>query len=346
MAEPHVLFMVHGMGKAKAGWTKEEGGPIPILAKAMETYPALQQDSFEDWFHPVEVRYDDAFEQYRKMWKESTEDLVKMLDPLAEADKIAKVIRDVAKSMEKPNSDDFLWTHVLDVVLYRFFPIIREDVERTVARAIVDGLNAAGGASRVWSVMGYSLGSSVTHNTLARLYTGGVPSKGDVYKGDALGKPHSITLIANVSRVLQRQDLHVFSDVVHPSQGGICRYYLSARHMFDPLTKPYPSRPSPTNPRFANPKRYLPLAPASIYEINVHDLGHYLRDPEVHGAMFQTMIGKDFLTDDQLALAKSVYNGAVPDETAHRNKLEPIFASEVDDWTAFVKAALRYIKVI
>ena len=190
---------------------------------------------------------------------------------------------------------NFFWTHVVDVLLYRYFPLITKParldvmgaVSKVLARSDVDA-----------SVMAYSLGTAVAHDALTWLSNGVIPDFAGL-RPPGIRLRH-LFMISNVSRVLERSldgDTDVYLSPIAPrSVRGDDAYfdeYFNFRHMLDPFTVPKRFEPHWAGSDFHAVERLLHTA-----DFNVHAWEHYLDNPEVHIPILNALLGFKVITDD------------------------------------------------
>ena len=319
MSSRHILFFVHGMGEHDNTW-HEKG--LAQLKSSFLDYEFLKALDFDDQFEAVPLVYNDIFKDTRDranadfagfksavlgqvMADQTTKDAVE-----SQIDKYADLIG--------AGGDSFVWTHILDVILYRFAHTIREGVDVRVARQLTDKLSTTSHVT--WSVIAHSLGTSVAHNVINSLYNTGFPNAedGPIAPLDPLeSRCTTLAMIANVSRVLQRSGAKVLETAVKPgsaSSGRLCSFYLNCRHKLDPFTIPKPFEPDlwPDATTFSS-WRYQHIRPMHIHFESeqiprVHDLDHYVSNPRVHVPIFRTIMGKPLIPDAEFEAAKAQFD--------------------------------------
>jgi hypothetical protein len=182
------------------------------------------------------------------------------------------------------------------VLLYRFVPTVADAVRASVKKQLLEGMD---GFER-YSVVAHSLGTSVLHDSLVWMFDPASPKPLDPEKF----RFQAVAMVANVSRVLQSDEngarWEAYRSVVQPNAKvtrGVCRYFLNAWHTWDPVPVPKKFKPMPDWPDKAT--RELKGAFQDIETEgleaggslkDVHDLGHYLRNPEFHIALFRSLI--------------------------------------------------------
>jgi len=286
----HVIFLVHGMGEFADGWSKDVQEQI---AAAYSTYAIAKTLPFKDFFRFEEIAYNRHFDKLRKQWRDDSAAVGALLKKNGlEASAVNKL---ASAGGAAGAEDQFLSTHVLDVVLYRFVPMVAEAARNEVAKRILDTLVAAPALDQPrWSIVAHSLGTSVAHDALHALFTQGVNGKSLVGKT----KADLIMMIANVSRLLEEPNVDVYKSVVRPSAApaeGICRYYVNARHDWDPIPRPKAFKPLDDWPDVVTRRedRYQLVQINAFQHKNIHGLEHYLSNPKVHVALFRRLIPID-----------------------------------------------------
>jgi hypothetical protein len=283
----HLIFMVHGMGTYKKNWSREF---FDQLRKSYKTFDALSFDDFDDLFEPAEILYDDIFEELRAGWKNKADAVLKALTDNGFEQSAANKLAAIASEAE---GDDFLRTHVLDVILYRFMPADAERLRNRVMKDIQLKLNSYPAPDiPKYSIIAHSLGTAVIGEAMHEWMTDGG------WRGTPFAsrfRPQNIFMVANVSRALWSLGGQYYRNEVRPfplEVQGACGYYASYAHPLDPFTHVKPFDPPPDAWYFAGverPKVYgcPPIAVDDVCKLNVHALDHYLAHPFVHADIFR-----------------------------------------------------------
>ncbi|HEV3011396.1 MAG TPA: hypothetical protein VGX52_20440 [Burkholderiales bacterium] len=291
------LFVVHGMGDHdEKSWCN---GFRKSIAEIYGRYEVAQFMPFAGQIDVKPLYYNDWFDDRRKQWKKAADEVIKVLQPLGRNGPQA-----IAKAMEwaaSADKDEFLLTHVLDVLLYRFVPTIGDAVRSSVRKQLLEGMK---GYER-WSVIGHSLGSSVLHDALVWMFDPSSPAsvKPEQHRFQA------VAMVANVSRVLESSHLSsehggtrwdAYRSVVQPNvkvTKGVCDRFLNVWHTWDPVPLPKQFKPQPDWPDRATRDAGGKFLDIEIGELeasgdlaDVHDLEHYLRNPCFHIPLFRSLI--------------------------------------------------------
>jgi hypothetical protein len=292
---PHVLFVVHGMGvHLEEDWMD---GVKKELKKAAPSFDIFQEYPLEQWVKLEPVTYDGVFRRVLKDWNQSVDslsayayenqldvtDLVSWLDDVDETEK------------------NFFWSHVVDVILYRFFKQVRAEVDARVMSQLADGIAQARAAGSGYSVLAHSLGTAVAHNALHLLAT-------QTYgNSTALNPPatriDNLFTLANVSRVLELESIPVQDSTVKPgptdSSTTYLNNYYNFRHRFDPIPAFRPFRAD-----WGDGYHYQRVQ--HFRDWNIHGFTHYLEHPAVHGGILKAIVG-DHIGSDELQEKMSAY---------------------------------------
>ena len=227
---------------------------------------------------------------------------------------------------------NFFWTHVVDVLLYRFFSIVTAEVRVRVRDAIAEKLDAAttGGKIVSASVLAHSLGTAVAHDALALLgaqpiQTPHGPNNAWLADNFTFG---SIFMCSNVGRVLET-DPKVYQSVVRPATAEQPSYfdsYYNFRHSLDPFPVVRPFGPVGWGSRYVEGE-----SGAKVLQFNVHDLTHYLADPRVHALVYRGLFGSAAVSAAQLKKAKAQYDAleepkCIADLTRFKSTAQKIIA--------------------
>lgn len=300
-----VLLIVHGMGVHGTDWATDI---IADLENAATPY-GLAGD-FSDQLHNHKVTlapiaYDGRFVDWVGKWGEDSRELAKFVRRNA-IDMPANLVDWLEGADETENN--FLWSHVVDVLLYRFFNQVAIDVRVHVARDIAtwwrNALEADPNADV--SVLAHSLGTSVTHDTLALLASD--PPKGA--KGFLAGSRRLANMfqVANVSRILETSP-KVYDSVICPptvrGDSAYCANLFNVRHVLDPFPAPRSFAPA------WGGADYVRVQTRAVRQFDVHGFGHYVRDPRVHIPLFRALFGFEAIDPDTAKNAIDAYDAHV-----------------------------------
>jgi len=270
----HTVFLVHGMGAhANTDWADSVWQKI---LECSERYPHFKNTRpLSEYARFVAIDYDEYIERALARWRNNGNTFA------AFAMQHGFVNASDFQGLQEVRHDDteFLFSHIADVLIYRYFGNERAQIIETVmskiAGVIHDGRNAD--AEAEFSVVAHSLGTAVAHDALHRLGSEQmIGGNQNTLRGLQFDSVH---MIANVSRVLQDQ-VNAYESVVRPRtrefKGGICQVMHTYRHKVDP---------------FANVRKFQPvtwgdshnLVPVDhVHGWNIHGWLHYLDDPRVH----------------------------------------------------------------
>jgi len=344
----HVIFLVHGMGAHPDGWHEKTAQLIQDL---YSSYSDLSDLPFSDTFVIEPVTYDEEFEALRKQWRESTAALGTAIKSSGIS---ADLVSELNQLASATNRDTFLNTHVSDVLMYRALRQVAGLVRDSVRLQLLKGIKKQGKVGEVrWSVIAHSLGTAVVHDSLHGLYTDkSVNSKGS-FRG--VTRPVCLAMIANVSRVMEDSESDVYTSTIRPgiSSDAGCLLYLNARHEWDPFTQPKKFAPMSNWPSVEARARelYVECGIRDIGQVNVHDLDHYLRNPLVHGPLFNALHGsagsRGLLDADTIATAHAQFVLNLKAELLDLalQKLKPLRLGEEDGWVDILKSWLAMRKL-
>ena len=340
MLDKHLIFLVHGMGEQGADWHE---APVQVLR---QRYNALPRGGafipFDDTFEVVPILYDDVFEQIRDQWRTSGGRLSAAVSgvgvPITGA--VVRRLDDLARIADE---DEFLNTHLLDVVLYRYVEQLKGEVRDRVSVAILRELEKQAQQGRLqWSVIAHSLGTAVIHDALQQMYT----DPANLQQLERMTFARVLAMVANVSRILE-DEWDVYESLVRPGApepGCAVRHYLNVSHEWDPIPAAKRFRPGPQWPSFAIRELglYQPISIAAVGQANVHDFVHYLENPRVYCRLFNAMVGKSdrpVVTEAEIDDLHEEYAGTLRSElfAAAVAKAKPFFLPEEMDTFDHVK---------
>ena len=193
---------------------------------------------------------------------------------------------------------------MLDVLLYRYTDV-GEQIRVAVAKSIVEEL-IKGSKPRAFHFIAHSLGTSVLHDTLHKMYSS-KPWR-DKKKINSLFTPRnytadSVMMVSNVSRVVQSFK-QAYKSRVKPGTRGVCDSFLNINHKYDPFCQVMPFDP---DSEWRIGRNFEDLNPRLITDPNTHDLSHYLANPSVHVPVFKQLFGNDSITAAQAGKALGAY---------------------------------------
>jgi hypothetical protein len=342
VANTHLIFLVHGMGDFAAGWSKSTQ---KTLQDQYATYKQLKFIPFGQRFELVEILYNDEFEALRKKWRDMNKALGDALKTfgggeIGKTDEDLEVVQKLNGAAGVTDKNSFLNTHVVDALLYyaarQTAATVRESVRKQIFTALkkqVDG----GGVIR-WSVVAHSLGTAVVHDALHEAFSDEPTEFGEKLAG--IAPATCIAMIANVSRLLE-WDIDVYLSRTRPGNpddpDAACRSFINAHNTFDPFTQPKAFRPAAQWPSVATRALglYHDIETREIEAAEkVHDLDHYLRNPAVHGPLFNCLLGLKVLDDNTISDAHAQYVTHTPLGSfgTFVNALKEFQLGEEDSW--------------
>ena len=212
----HVLLLVHGMGdNVNDDGTVQTDWPDnakQALKEVYERYATLNAVPFGERLEVVAVNYDSVFNNLLKRWADQSRELRGIGVP------IDGIVGDVFNWLDngRKQEDNFAWTHLADVILYRFFSPVRQRVKTYVAKQFKAALKPTNeGSVSSWSVIAHSLGCVVTHDVLHAMDATS-PNEDGISILDAMVPSASVVaMISNVSKVLEN-DIDVYDSQVVP----------------------------------------------------------------------------------------------------------------------------------
>jgi hypothetical protein len=341
----HKVFLIHGIGKHPKGWSE----PLQeLLLACWGRYDGLKLVPFEQNFEFVEVRYDGEFDALRSRWAKAANEVLGLIKSAGLEDTLLGTLAGWA---EEADRDEFLNTHVLDVVLYRLTTSVGEEVRSTVIDQIMEELDPGTDVLR-WSIIAHSMGTAVAHDALLELFTR--KKKGLKPADHAL---QLLMMVANVSRLLEDPSLYkydVYRSIVRPSGGpaaGVCRQYLNARHTYDPIPKPKMFKPAESwpDPQARADGNYCNVEIGIVEKANVHDLEHYLRNPKVHIELFRRLTVPGLIDDTTAAKAAAEHaaNSPITKFTQEIEELKKLsLADEEGNWHLILSMLRDYMEGI
>ena len=315
----HVLFFVHGMGSyvnasgsANHSWSKAAAATLKEL---YNRYLILKSIPFDDRFDVIHINYDTEFHKLLKRWDDEAQKI--LASGNAAATDVTKMLAWLEGGSEV--DDNFAWTHASDVILYRFFSLVRQRIKIHVANQIRNALAPNGdGAVTSWSVIAHSMGTIVAHDVLHALDSTTPGEAGVSILDSMVPSANVVAMIANVSKVMET-DVKVYDGLVVPSSAvkmqSACFNYMSCNNKWDPFVFPVAFEPAGTIPwdvALEN-ETFLDIEIENVHEMNVHSIDNYLVNPAVHIPLLERLCGVGAILETEKEKAFDDFDN-IPDE--------------------------------
>lgn len=307
---PKVLFLVHGMGDNLPGWSSKLAD---FLDLALSQYPPFDAEQ-----HPLRARvqmeeicYDPVFDKLLATWGQSSAELDKWTQD--NGLKLTGTLNRLAAQQLPGDVTGFVWETLLDPVLYRGSPIIRDKVRDIVARQFVERWDhhlrhSTGTGQLDISVLCHSQGTIVMSDVLAMVGEARLPEF--VPFSAEKRSINCLMTLANVSRLGPGPPVDIDSRLscVRPQtapqwKSGRVNYvkrFLNARNLFDPFCFWQTFKPTTDWGT-----RYQSIEIDHIHQANTHGYTHYLANPRVHIPLFRAVLGASAISPkaEQSAIA-------------------------------------------
>lgn len=304
MANRSVVFLIHGIGQHKKGWSKADDGPIAALETASKNFSCFNDRSLNEQVEFVEITYNDIFDKVLAQWDSLATSLRSSL-----AGKMPKFLDQLTEHLSKVGDGNTFIDFGGDVLLYRGLPIYARAVRLRVQASIASKIAKSTHAN--FGIIAHSMGTTVAHDALQQLSTNQWlnPNKKvkelanfSEEKKQAIikslekhqGNPFSpkvenlwkaIFMVSNTSRLLHTTEKNPYKSVVRSGafndESAICTSFYNVDHKLDPVSKIKPFE----NPNWPN----LPIMITDlnhIHDLNVHGFNHYLSHPKVYRRIF------------------------------------------------------------
>jgi hypothetical protein len=288
----HVLFFIHGVGEHATDWAEKPQGPIETLKAASSQYAYFGNGDLASRVDMVSIQYDAIFKDVVAKWKANAAS-IKEFDETNQ-------LRNALDWLSDADEKKFWWSHVADVILYRFSApyrqLVRLHVIKQMAERIEKEWDAEGTAT--CSVIAHSLGTAVAHDCLHYLGSTKWGKASSPFNPRHWRFQH-VFMVANTSRLLQTDDegmAAAYKSIVRPGPvedpDSYCGTYWNFRHEYDPIAIPR---------RFdaAGWNGYTLEEVAHYHEANIHSLSHYLKHPKVHVPILRKTVRSTAVTDEE-----------------------------------------------
>jgi hypothetical protein len=337
----HILFFVHGMGAyvnasgtPNHSWSKSAA---KALKQQYDQYALLKSVPFESRFDVVHINYDTEFHKILKRWDDEAQKILASGD--ASGSDVTKLLAWIQGGSQI--DENFAWTHASDVILYKFFSLVRQRIKVHVANQFRTALAPnADGAVTSWSVIAHSLGTIVTHDVLHALDSTTPNEAGISILDSMVPSANVVAMIANVTKIMEN-DVDVYASLVVPSSAvqmnSACFHYLSCNNQFDPFVIPEPFNPSGRTAwdvALAN-ETFLDIETENVHHLNVHSLANYMVNPAVHIPLLERMCGSGSILPDEKQAAFDNFVD-IPDESVEEAFDLLIDEFEDEEWIQLI----------
>src|SRR5687768_12638621 len=195
-----VVMLVHGMGCHDPKWCDDAKESLRTAAASYNLPDEFSDEIANNKIALIPIVYDDRFQSWVNRWGNDSRAFAAYIktNGIGVPANLVSWLENADKT-----ENNFLWTHVVDVILYRFFSLVTTDVRvhvmQQVARVWKDALSADPNAEV--TIVAHSLGTSVVHDSLGLLATDPPPGADGFLAGDV--QLANIFMVANVSRILE-----------------------------------------------------------------------------------------------------------------------------------------------
>jgi hypothetical protein len=287
-----ILFLIHGMGAgARAAsdpnwWTDVLAG----LRRSAKTYKhdgdLVLRDPAPGQVLVVPLTYHALFDDVRAKWaalSPSDTGWLPLVQQLAFNDPVATAkLPGWAQS-----AGTFFWTHVLDVLLYRYVLEFTIPIRELVATQVAEAWTRAdidNDTNTPVHFLAHSLGTAVLHDSIAFLGR-------DPAFGPGTHRIASVVTCANVSAILEN-GFPPYGSIDRPVNApppprGMTSAHFSFRHELDPIAEIV--RPFRADEHGWPASAYRDAVTIDVKDWNVHGYSHYLDNPSVHLRLFERL---------------------------------------------------------
>lgn len=279
MSNKPILIVIHGMGTHTDKSFK--GEVISAANAALSRYKSYKDKKFEDFVEVQPVSYDNIFETVRQRFVDSNKPIAQFFRSNLDLGAPRSVINKAADMQAKLGNDDFINTHVLDVLLYltNVGEWVRTEVGKKIMQIVKDNPNTP------INILAHSLGTGVLHDTLSKLMRKDAPH-GAPYLDPDVVKFNSLWMFANVSRLLGNYSSQTppYMSIVKPGDSGCTRLFFNIRHILDPFTRPMMFDPQPSDNWVESSvysNNFFQVVTNAVSRKNTHDIAGYIEDPVV-----------------------------------------------------------------
>ena len=323
-----LVIVVHGMGKHAKGDFKKQF--IASANKAMKRYKGFKTKKIEALTDIEEIHYDGFFDEMRTKMANNADPVATRLKAIGSISGLnwgSELVLKLASVESEFGKDDFLYTHLLDVVFYA--SLLGGKVRIDVARQLVALLKKY--PTRDVHIVAHSLGTAVIHDTLALLYRPDFDIADEVpdlsVTNDRL---MSIWMVSNVSALVNAVTglIDPYRSTVKPTPDGCTNFMIDVRHELDPFT--WIRRFDPKDNGDWIPSEYyqtafLPVTTSVVRKVNTHDFSEYIENPHVALPLLRQLVSLNPKPDEIASINNDYKKSDIPGAfNALRESLEDI----------------------
>lgn len=302
----HILFLIHGMGTHDEEWSATV---LNNLRGHAERYAWFSDNDIDEQVEFCPLAYDHVYENFLDEWQENAGKIEEIeTDDSFDTSDYLGWLSDMGDEERA-----FYWSHLADVVIYRFIPLYRERIRieliKELATKIRDYKEKYSDRTIRFSIAAHSLGTAIIHDCLHLMGTTQWDEEIDNVFRPQHFKFHYIFMFANTSRLLQ-STIDVYQSIVCPPVNGRDHYfneYVNVHHAYDPVTFLRRFNPDGWSTDYSD------ISVNHIRQPNIHSLSHYLDHPEVHIKLLRSLINRWVITGSEMEEAVAAYPDIVPD---------------------------------
>jgi len=300
MSNKPIVLIIHGMGTHSEESVKDE---FKVgLHNCMEFF-GKENFNVNDHFTIKTFNYSENWDKKRKLFAKHLQGNINESLSLTPA-----LIKRIIEVTAEFDGDDFLHTHVLDVLFYLTGTLRGQELSKlheALGNEIEANINDLNNQPLI--VISHSLGTSFIHDCLTQLYTSRLnPIK------FGLDQLWSIATVSRLTHLISRMDDPNNSIVTDhsPVKAGVCKIFYPVYNELDPFCWFKRYQRIPNEGLLINTKHVRDLK--KIYgdkeslKVNPHDLREYFSDPEV-GGRFLSVNGILDISIGEFTKAQNLY---------------------------------------
>ncbi|WP_322003281.1 hypothetical protein [Marinobacter alexandrii] len=284
MSDLPIIVLLHGMGSHEPGEITKSF--VEAIDRTLNQIHGFKTKSIGRLTEIVEINYSDFLDEMREKMADNAKQIGERLSgiSLLQGHSLGELSSKLNGFEQEFGSDDFFYTHWLDVVFYTTMlgAKIRVDIAKKLTTLVRDHM-----PDREIHLVAHSLGTAAIHDTLSQLYRGDFVANDDIPDLDPeTHKLQSVWTIANVADLVNRVTniSDPYNSVVNPGDTGCALYLANVRHRFDPFTRPCRFDPQNDGNWIDSDDYeagYQMIEIDAVTQYNTHDFGHYLSNPKV-----------------------------------------------------------------
>lgn len=341
-----VVVVVHGMGSHGPGVFRDEFQKAVNVS--LNRYKGFKTKKIQNLVDIEEINFDGFFNDVRTEMAKNSLPIANRLSNIGSISSLSwgpELVLKLASIEATFGDDEFLYTHLLDIVFYA--TLLGGKVRVDVAKRLTDVIAAH--KNQDIHIVAHSLGTAVMHDTLSLLYRPDFDIADNIPDlSVSANRLMSVWMVSNVSALVSSVTglFDPFRSTVRPTPEGCTNFMVNVRHELDPFT--WIRRFDPKNDGSWIPAEYYGTAffgidTSVIREINTHGFTEYMENPRVALPLLRLLLGLNPDADEIMRVNAEFQKEDIPGAfAALREALENIDARDRSTLKSLAETAKQF----